>query len=99
MTITLQSIIVAVPDQISTELSGETVILHMGNGVYYGLDPVGTTIWNLIQKPCRVDAVRDAVLEEYDVEPERCQQDLLALLGSLAEQTLIEVRDDASSSD
>src|SRR5580765_1481633 len=83
--------VVVSKDQVSCDLAGEAAILGLKNGVYYGLDPVGARIWNLIQTPVRVSAVRDAIVQEYDVEAERCERDLLDLLQKLAEQGLLEV--------
>jgi Coenzyme PQQ synthesis protein D (PqqD) len=91
------SIIVASPNQVSSDLAGEVVMLNLANGTYYGLDEVGAYIWNLIQEPRSVAAVRDAILEEYDVEPERCERDLLVLLGDLADNGLIGVHDAAGA--
>ena len=96
--ISARTIVTPSVDLVSTELGGETVILHLGDGVYYGLDPVGTRIWSLIQTPQSVVQVRDALLEEYDVAPDRCLSDLLALLQDLANRNLIEVRDEAPAS-
>jgi hypothetical protein len=90
------SVVVAAGDQVSCELAGEQVILSLKNGVYYGLDPVGTFIWNLIQGPRSVLEVRDALLERYDVDPDRCEHDLLSLLQDLAAQGLVEVQDPSS---
>jgi Coenzyme PQQ synthesis protein D (PqqD) len=93
MIVSKNSIVVASSDQISSDLAGEIVMLNLKNGSYYGLDEVGARIWNLIQEPRSVGAVRDVILDEYDVEPGRCQSDLLALLGELAAAELIEVQD------
>jgi hypothetical protein len=67
-------------------------MLNLKNGTYYGLDAVGARVWNLIQEPRSVAAVRDVILDEYDVEPVRCESDLHTLLGELAAAELIEVR-------
>ena len=91
------SIVVVSPDQVSSDLAGEVVMLNLKNGTYYGLDEVGAHVWALIQEPRAVAAIRDSILAEYDVEPERCEQDLLALLGDLADNGLIEVRDEWSA--
>ncbi len=91
------SIVVVSPDQVSSDLAGEVVMLNLKNGTYYGLDEVGAHVWALIQEPRAVAAIRDAILAEYDVEPERCEQDLLALLSDLADNGLIEVRDGPSA--
>jgi hypothetical protein len=64
----------------------------MKHGIYYGLDPVGASIWKLLQTPCKVADIQVALLQEYDVEPERCQRDLIILLEELLGAGLIEVR-------
>jgi hypothetical protein len=87
-----QSIVVAAKDQVSCDLGGEAAILNIKSGVYYGLDPIGAQVWNLIQKPHRVAEVREAVVRDYDVEPERCERDVIALLESLLAEGLIEVQ-------
>jgi hypothetical protein len=87
------SIVVVAKDKISADLSDEAVILDLKSGVYYGLDAVGARIWALIQEPRAVDAIRDTILSEYEVEPERCERELFAFLQELAAQGLIEVAD------
>jgi len=95
--IALGSTVVASPDQVSSGLAGEAVVLNMKNGVYYGLDEVGARIWSLIQSPRRVEEVCAALLEEYDVVPEQLQRDLLELLEQLAGEGLVEVQDAAAA--
>ena len=51
----------------------------------------------MIQEPRRVDEIRDAIVEEYAVEPERCERDILKLLQELAAAGLIEVKDAAAT--
>jgi len=91
------TIVVASRDQVSSDLGEEVAILDLKLGVYYGLDEVGARVWELIQEPRVVSDVRDVLIEEYDVAPERCERDLFALLERLAEEGLIEVRDEASA--
>ncbi len=78
-------------DQVSCDLAGEAAILDLQNGVYYGLDPVGARIWELIQTPREVREIVSQLLDEYDVEPQQCENDVLALLGQLSQRGLIEV--------
>jgi hypothetical protein len=85
------STVVAAKDQVSSDLGGEVAILDLKAGVYYGLDAVGARIWSLIQEPRTVNEIRDILLEEYEVEPERCERDLLVLLQRLADEGIIEV--------
>src|SRR5215204_1866478 len=90
-TVSESSIVVAAEDQVSSDLGGEVAILDLKAGVYYGLDEVGARIWSLIQEPRTVNEIRDILLEEYEVDPESCERDLLALLQRLADEGIIEV--------
>jgi len=90
--LTTNSLVVATKNQIGADLAGESVILHLKNGVYYGLNTVGSRIWTLVQQPiCVQEIVRDLVAQ-YEVEPERCERDVLALIENLLAEGLVEVR-------
>jgi Coenzyme PQQ synthesis protein D (PqqD) len=89
--ISLDSIVVASKNQVSCPLEDEVAIVQVKAGVYYGLDPVGARVWELIRTPRSVRSVRDTLLAEYQVGAEQCETDLVALLQSLDEAGLIEV--------
>jgi len=72
-------------------LASETVILQLKKGVYYSLDRVGSRIWELLQRPWGFGELREMLLAEYEVEPEQCERDLLALLQQLEGAGLIEI--------
>lgn len=86
------TVVVATKDQVSCDLQGEAAILNLRSGVYYGLDPVGARIWGLLQEPRSVDELRETLVREFEVEPTRCEADLLALLERLLDAGLIDVR-------
>ena len=95
------SCVVVSDEQVSTSLGAETVILGMGDGVYYGLDAVGARVWEMLATPRRVSELVRAVSDEFDVTPAQCERDVLALLDDLAGRRLVrEVSggDDASLS-
>lgn len=75
---------------IANAVADETVILHLGNGTYYGLDSIGARLWEALQAGERPAAICPALLETYDVAPERLEADLRELLGDLAANELIE---------
>ncbi len=81
----------AVKNQVSSDLGGEVAILDLKVGMYYGLDEVGARIWELIQEPQRVGDIRNTLVAEYEVEPDRCERDVMILLQRLADEELIEV--------
>jgi hypothetical protein len=90
------SILIASRHLVFADLSSDTadsvVILNLTDGVYYELTEVGTRVWNLIQQPCSIRFLLDKLLEEYEVDAERCEEDLLALARNLAKCGLVEVR-------
>ena len=89
--ISTDSIVFVSKDQISCDLAGEAAILELKSGTYFGLDEVGAVVWNLIAQPRRVSEIRDALLERYDVEADRCGRELIELLGTLHERGLIQI--------
>lgn len=76
-------------DALSTTIDNETVILHASEGKYYGLNDVGTFIWELLEEPRTIDAICTAVTEEYDVESERCKEDINEMISELAAKGLV----------
>jgi len=86
--------VVVTKDQVSCDLSGEAAILNLKSGVYFGLNTVGASIWKLIQEPRSVKEIQDAIQEEYEVEPDQCERDVLELLRELSTHGLIEVVDE-----
>ena len=91
-TLSVHSIVKATSEQVSCPLGEESAILNMKNSVYYGMNQVGTRVWNLLQQPRSVEELRDVLVSEYEVEPGRCEQDLLSLLEKMWNEGLVEVR-------
>jgi hypothetical protein len=87
---TRDSIVAAVPDHLTCDLSGEAAILHLSDGIYYGLNDTGAFLWQRLQQPIRVGDLHDALLAEFDVSAEETERDILQLLNTLAEAKLIE---------
>jgi hypothetical protein len=90
--LSVRSIVIATPEQVSCPLGDESAILNLKNTVYYGLNPVGARVWNLLQQQRTVGELRDALLEEYDVDAGQCERDLLELLEKMRVEGLIQVR-------
>lgn len=78
-------------DVVFRELDGEAVLLHLADGVYFGLDPVGTRLWELIEEHGLLREVHAAALEEFEVPADVLERDLIGLVGQLAGKRLVEV--------
>ena len=88
-------LVTATKRQVACTLEGEAVILHLEDGVYYGLNEVGTRVWQLVQVPRNVEQIVHALVEEFDVQPERCQKDVGAIIAELAARGLVTVHEGA----
>jgi hypothetical protein len=91
MEISSDSTVVSTRRLVSADLGEEVILLHLENGLYFGLENVGARIWKLLEKPVRVGEIERMLLEEYDVEPEKCHAEVVSLLNKLVDQNLVEV--------
>lgn len=85
----LDDVIVVSPDQVSADLSGETIILGMREGAYFGVSAAGSRIWSLLQEPRRLGEVVSILTSEYEVDAERCATDVLAFVDDLLARGLV----------
>lgn len=85
------SVVVAASNQVSCDLDGEAAVLNLSTGIYYGLDKVGATIWQLIQTPASVAAIRDALVIRYQVDSATAQADLASFLDEMMNEGLVEL--------
>jgi len=74
---------------VSVELDGETVLLHLETGIYFGLDPVGTHIWSLLSEELDEGRLAQRLAGEFDVEDEILRADLTQFLTQLEEHQLV----------
>ncbi len=79
------------PDAVSRVIGGEALIVDLRSGLYFGLDPVGSRIWELISEKGTFGAILDGVVAGYDVTRDVARADLVRLLGDLEASGLVEV--------
>lgn len=80
-----------VPEAVITrELDGETILLNLDTGIYFGLDKVGTDVWRAIRAADTLGAALDLVQSEYDVDPAVLRSDFLRLVGELLAKGLLQ---------
>lgn len=72
-----------------TELDDTIVMMDVDEGHYYELDPIAARIWELIDDGATVGAVCDALAEQYEVDPQECQQDTLEFLTQAVERGIV----------
>jgi hypothetical protein len=89
--ISTETIISQIEEIVASDIDGETVMMSVENGEYYGLDNIGSRIWELIQKPIKVSDLIDTLLERFDVDRETCEKDVLTFLNELNDDKILEV--------
>jgi len=81
---------VSIPTQVMARTVGdETVILDLASGTYYGLDPVGARMWQLMSEGQPLAAICEVMLEEYEVTREALEVDVLRLTEELSAKGLV----------
>ena len=80
------------PDVISQEVSRETVLLDLNSENYFGLDEVGTRVWQLIEASGKLQDIYDTMLAEYEVEPDQLLEDLEQLVTDIQKAGLVELK-------
>ncbi len=78
------------PDALFRPLEDEAVILDMQSQRYFGLNPVGVRIWQLLEIHGEPEAIVAALLTEFEVDEQQLRFDVEGLIRELAQQELIE---------
>lgn len=82
---------VIIPTHVMARRVGdENVMLDLANGAYFGLDPVGAMVWQLLSEGLTLAQVCEAMVAEYEVAREEIERDVLALAEELAAHGLIQ---------
>jgi len=90
--LTARTHVISVRHQLSCQLGEESVVLNLESGLYWGMNPLGARIWELLREECSIADLCERIVGEYDVETEECLGDLLELLREMVDAGLVEVR-------
>lgn len=91
MPIDLNSTLVRLDNVMSTLLDEEIVILNMAKNNYIALNEIGRRIWELLERPMRVEDLNLLLSREFDATPEQIAADVLPFLNSLEDEGLVHV--------
>jgi hypothetical protein len=79
------------PGMLFNEIDGEVVMLSIENSEYYGMDKVGSRIWQLLEKPMLFNELVSKLLDEYEVTEEQCRLDTLGFVKKMTDKKLLVV--------
>ncbi|ABK97688.1 lasso peptide biosynthesis PqqD family chaperone [Pelobacter propionicus] len=89
--ISQESLVSQVKDIVASDIDDEKVMMSIEKGNYYGLDPVGSRVWELMEKPIKVSELIGALLGRYEVDRQTCEEDVLAFLRELHEAGIVRI--------
>jgi len=75
---------------ISGRLSDEMVMMDIDQGKYFSLNPVATRIWDLLERLLTIDELCLTLMNEYNVDPERCRTDVDEYLSVMVKIGLVQ---------
>jgi len=80
---------VATEDAVESRLGEETVILHLESVVYFGLDAIGTRIWEVLQKGASPDVICKIIRQEFTEVGDALESDIRGFFSQLSTHKLI----------
>ncbi|HEX9780873.1 MAG TPA: PqqD family protein [bacterium] len=90
--LTLETAVAIRPSARFHDLDGEFVLLSLDTACYYGLDGPGADIWRGLAAGRTLREIHAALCERYEAGASRLESDLLALIGELVRERLLDVR-------
>jgi Coenzyme PQQ synthesis protein D (PqqD) len=87
--LTLDSRVVIPESVVAREVAGETVILDLDSGTYFGLNPTGSDMWRAIATGGSIGDALAIVERAYEVDPAVLRDDLLRLTEQMLRKRLL----------
>ena len=87
--LTPDSRVVRSEEFITSTVDNELVMMSLEKGTYYGLDAIGSRIWENIAEPITVGALCQKLIDQFEVDPDKCQTDVLTFLNELHREDMI----------
>ena len=78
-------------DIFANAIDDEIVMASVDTEKYFGLDAVGSHIWNLIEEPKKVSELCNSLVQSFEVDDSTCHRDVLAFLETLYQEKIIQI--------
>lgn len=88
MSLSLEQKITRHPDMLSAEIGGEAVMMSIEKGAYFGLNPIATRIWDLIDQPRSIAELIETITAEYEVSGQQCAADVQEFVADMIKRGL-----------
>lgn len=80
-------------DFLITEVDGESVMMHVSNGQYWGLNTTSTEIWNYLEANKSLEELIQYMMSIYDVEEESCHAEVGTVVIAMVKNKILFVQE------
>jgi len=80
-----------------SELDGETVMMSLERGAYYGLGAVGSRVWELMSQPIKVGDIAALLCGEFQGDAGAIENDICSFIEKLHREDLIQIHAEQSA--
>lgn len=87
--LSLNDMIAQSEENVVSDMDGSKVMLSIKNGKYYNLGEIGGVIWDLIETPITIDKLISTLIDNYEVERNECEEQVISFLDLLMKEHLI----------
>ncbi|PER28653.1 PqqD family protein [Bacillus cereus] len=94
--ISLEHNVVQSEGNIVSDMDGEKVMFNVQKGNYYNLGEIGGEIWELIEKPIKINQLVTMLVSNYEIERKDCEEQVLSFLECLFQEDLIQIKDQSN---
>ncbi len=78
-------------DILSAEIGGEAIMMSIEKGAYFGLNPVATRIWDLLEQPKNIAELIQTITDEYEVSAEQAAEDVQGFVADMLERGIAQL--------
>ena len=73
------------------DIKGETVVLNIESGVFYTLNEVGRTIWEMVVDGQTLEAITHQLSKKFEVSPDTTRADTEKFLQRLMDEGILRI--------
>ena len=90
--VSMDTVLTQNKDLVASSIDGEVVLMSIENGKYYGINPIGSRIWEILAYPTTYIDLIDTLLTEFDIDRITCEKKVTTFLKEIAAENIIEIK-------
>ncbi|MFZ6689834.1 PqqD family peptide modification chaperone [Undibacterium sp. SXout11W] len=77
-------------DLVAVPMDGDLVMMSISQGSYYGVNPVGSVIWEALQTPQTLEQLCQVVVKEFAVDADTCVKDVQTFVTQMLDAKVVQ---------